>query len=250
MTTTLVRPYAPAMRGITMEYLSKVPNPPSGDRMTMQMGVTGLSLWTLYTLVYTMPNLEELVLTPMRASKMSTLYITALYLTHMLSRGMASKTIVMLVSRGGATVLSLAQVVRSSLIIVLSSVLFCGSDPRQCLDGVGLVSVALVIAGGAVYGVAKKLPSAGSSSHSTSTKTERTTRTTRTRTKKSVKSDDDDDDDVDDKTEETVVASPAVPTTTRRRASVAASAAATTITGTAENKKKKSSSSRTTKRVA
>jgi hypothetical protein len=98
------------MRGITMEYLSKVPNPPSGDRMTMQMGVTGGALFTLYTLAYTVPNLEALVLAPMRASDMSTLKTVALYGTHMLSRGLASKTIMLLVQRGGATVLSLSQV--------------------------------------------------------------------------------------------------------------------------------------------
>ena len=194
-----------AMRGITMEYLSKVPNPPSGERMTMQMGVTGLALWTLYTVVYTLPNFEELVMTPVRASNMSALKMTGLYLTHMLSRGMAGKTIMMVVRHpaGGATVLSLAQVVRSSLIIVLSSVLFCGSDPRQCLNGVGVVSVVLVVSGGAVYGVAKKVDDAPAKKSATTSQS------------KKLKSDDDagDDDDTGTKT----IASPAPTMVTRRR---------------------------------
>ena len=63
--------------------------------------------------------------------------VAALYLTHALSRGLASKCIVAVVTRGGATALSLAQVVRASLIVVLVSVAFCSTDPRQCLDGAG-----------------------------------------------------------------------------------------------------------------
>jgi hypothetical protein len=195
------------MRGITMEYLSKVPNPPSGGRMTMQMGVAGLVCWTAYTLTYTLPNWEAMVLAPMRAAKMSTPKMVALYASHMLSRGLASKTIMMLVVRGGAIVLSLSQVVRASLIIVLSSAIFCGSDSRQCLDGVGVLSVLLVVAGGAVYGVAKKvdaLPAA----RGTTTK---------------LKSDADAD--ANDMSE--TIASPAPPTLTQRRTSKATTAAET-----------------------
>lgn len=203
------------MRGITMEYLSKVPNPPSGNRMTMQMGVTGLALWTLYTLAYTVPNLEALVLIPMRAAKMSTVNTAALYASHMLSRGLASKTIMSVVMRGGATVLSLAQVVRSSLIIVLSSVLFCGSNPRQCLDGVGVMSVLLVVSGGAVYGVAKQVDAPAAAGKKSTT-----------RRKREKKSDDEDEDETVKPTEAEVIVAPSAPgVATRRRSSAAATTA-------------------------
>ena len=46
----------------------------------------------------------------------------------------------------------LAQVTRASLIIVASSVAFCGSDSRQCLDAAGALSAALVVAGSVYYG--------------------------------------------------------------------------------------------------
>jgi hypothetical protein len=65
---------------------------------------------------------------------------------------LASRTITQIVGIGGATVLSLAQVTRASLIIVASSVAFCGSDSRQCLDAAGALSAALVVAGSVYYG--------------------------------------------------------------------------------------------------
>ena len=149
-----------ALRGICMEYLSNVkPNPPSGDRMTLQIGVCNLLVWLAYTVARTLPRWDELVAVPFAAA--TSRYggagrVAALYLTHALSRGLASKCIVAVVTRGGATALSLAQVVRASLIVVLVSVAFCSTDPRQCLDGAGAASAALVVAGGCAYAVAKK----------------------------------------------------------------------------------------------
>ena len=60
-----------------------------------------------------------------------------------------------IVRRGGSTALSLAQVTRASVIVVLSHFLFCASDARQCLDRAGASSAALVVAGGALFAVAK-----------------------------------------------------------------------------------------------
>ena len=156
-----------ALRGITMEYLSHLKNPPSGDRMTMVMGTAGLACFTAgahtrplfsstravsgtkytphipchpltppahrplmiptctpypresayfepksgrvkspcftaYSLVLTAPQFQDLVLAPMRAATASsgTTWIVLLYGSHMLSRGLASKTIMLLVVRG------------------------------------------------------------------------------------------------------------------------------------------------------
>ena len=148
-----------ALRGIAMEYLTKVkPNPPSGDRMTLQMGVSGFLAWCAYAAWFVAPRYRELVAEPFAAAarRYGGAKTFALYATHALSRGVASKCIVALIARGGATVLSLAQVVRASVIVVLCSLAFCGSDARQCLDASGAASAALVVAGGAYYAVAKK----------------------------------------------------------------------------------------------
>jgi hypothetical protein len=130
-----------ALRGIAMEYLSDAGV--DGRAMMMKMGVTGAVCWGVYTLVFTAPELGAKVTTPFAA---------AIYLTHAASRGLASRTITQIVGIGGATVLSLAQVTRASLIIVASSVAFCGSDSRQCLDAAGALSAALVVAGSVYYG--------------------------------------------------------------------------------------------------
>ena len=53
-----------AMRGVVMEYLSTSANPPSGDRMTLQMSVTGLIVWSLYFTVRVLPNFDVLVTAP------------------------------------------------------------------------------------------------------------------------------------------------------------------------------------------
>ena len=142
-----------ALRGIAMEYLTKVkPNPPSGDRMTLQMGVSGFLAWCAYAAWFVAPRYRELVAEPFAAAarRYGGAKTVALYATHALSRGVASKCIVALVARGGATVLSLAQVVRASVIVVLCSLAFCGSDARQCLDASGAASAALVVAGARV----------------------------------------------------------------------------------------------------
>ena len=146
-----------AMRGVTMEYLSKTANPPSGDRMTLQMSVSGLIAWSLYFCVFALPNYDAWVRAPFaEATRAFGVAPTALlYATHAVSRGLTSKGIMGIVRRGGSTALSLAQVTRASVIVVLSHFLFCASDARQCLDRAGASSAALVVAGGALFAVAK-----------------------------------------------------------------------------------------------
>jgi hypothetical protein len=146
-----------AMRGVTMEYLSKTKNPPSGDRMTLQMSVTGLVAWSLYFVVFALPDFHEKVRAPFfSATRELGVWKTALlYATHAVSRGLTSKGIMGIVRVGGSTALSLAQVTRASVIVVLSHFLFCADDARQCLDFGGVFSAALVVAGGALFAAAK-----------------------------------------------------------------------------------------------
>ena len=144
-----------ALRGIAMEYLSD--NGVDGRTMTMRMGVTGVAAWGAYTLAFTARDFGAKVIEPFSAAstRVGVIASFSLYASHAISRGIASGTITQIVSLGGATVLSLAQVTRASIIILLSSVAFCGVDERQCLDGYGVASAALVIAGSAYYGNAK-----------------------------------------------------------------------------------------------
>lgn len=144
-----------ALRGIAMEYLSD--NGVDGRTMTMRMGVTGVAAWGAYTLAFTARDFGAKVIEPFSAAstRVGLIASFSLYASHALSRGIASGTITQIVRLGGATVLSLAQVTRASIIILLSSVAFCGVDERQCLDGYGVASAALVIAGSAYYGNAK-----------------------------------------------------------------------------------------------
>ena len=147
-----------AMRGVVMEYLSTSANPPSGDRMTLQMSVTGLIVWSLYFTVRVLPKFDVLVTAPFaEATRAYGAAPTALlYVTHAASRGLTSKGMMGIVRGGGATALSLAQVTRASVIVVLSDVLFCASDARQCLDRAGAFSAAFVVAGGALFAAAKR----------------------------------------------------------------------------------------------
>ena len=144
-----------ALRGIAMEYLSD--NGVDGRTMTMRMGVTGVACWASYTLAFTAPDFGAKVTGPFSAAstRVGAVASFALYATHALSRGLASGTIPRIIALGGATALSLAQVTRASIIILLSSVSFCGSDERQCLDAYGVASAALVIAVSACYGTSK-----------------------------------------------------------------------------------------------
>ena len=144
-----------ALRGIAMEYLSD--NGVNGRTMTMRMGVTGVAAWGAYTLAFTARDFGAKVIEPFSAAstRVGVIASFSLYASHALSRGIASGTITQIVRLGGATALSLAQVTRASIIILLSSVAFCGVDERQCLDGYGVASAALVIAGSAYYGNAK-----------------------------------------------------------------------------------------------
>jgi drug/metabolite transporter (DMT)-like permease len=144
-----------ALRGIAMEYLSD--NGVDGRTMTMRMGVTGVAAWGAYTLAFTARDFGAKVIEPFSAAstRVGVIASFSLYASHAISRGIASGTITQIVRLGGATVLSLAQVTRASIIILLSSVAFCGVDERQCLDGYGIASAALVIAGSAYYGNAK-----------------------------------------------------------------------------------------------
>ncbi len=155
VTHVLVSCVGYALRGIAMEYLSD--NGVDGRTMTMRMGITGAACWGAYTLAFTASDLGAKVIEPFSeaSSRVGVGASFALYASHALSRGLASGTITRIVRIGGATALSLAQVTRASIIILLSSVAFCGVDERQCLDAYGAASAALVIAGSAYYGNAK-----------------------------------------------------------------------------------------------
>ena len=155
VTHVLVSCVGYALRGIAMEYLSD--NGVDGRTMTMRMGVTGVAAWGAYTLAFTARDFGAKVIEPFSAAstRVGVIASFSLYASHALSRGIASGTITQIVRLGGATALSLAQVTRASIIILLSSVAFCGVDERQCLDGYGVASAALVIAGSAYYGNAK-----------------------------------------------------------------------------------------------
>tara|TARA_B110000977_G_C11086622_1_gene494939 strand:- start:2509 stop:3609 length:1101 start_codon:yes stop_codon:yes gene_type:complete len=148
-----------AMRGITMEYLTTCKSPPTGDRMTLQMSGCGFFAWLAYFLVAVVGQgkVDAFVVNPFRAAVASygTLNTFLLYMTHAVSRGLTSKGVMGIVKAGGSTALSLAQVTRASVIVVMSSLLFCGSDSRQCLDLNGVISAALVVVGGAAFAVAK-----------------------------------------------------------------------------------------------
>ena len=155
VTHVLVSCVGYALRGIAMEYLSD--NGVDGRTMTMRMGITGAACWGAYTLAFTAGDFGAKVIEPFSAAstRVGVIASFSLYASHAISRGIASGTITQIVRLGGATVLSLAQVTRASIIILLSSVAFCGVDERQCLDGYGVASAALVIAGSAYYGNAK-----------------------------------------------------------------------------------------------
>ena len=155
VTHVLVSCVGYALRGIAMEYLSD--NGVDGRTMTMRMGITGAACWGAYTLAFTAGDFGAKVIEPFSkaSSRVGVVASFALYASHALSRGLASGTITQIVQIGGATALSLAQVTRASIIILLSSVAFCGVDERQCLDAYGAASAALVIAGSAYYGNAK-----------------------------------------------------------------------------------------------
>jgi hypothetical protein len=146
-----------AMRGITMEYLSNTENPPSGTRVTLQMSVSCFLGWFVYFVVFVSPKFEELVANPFKLAfqNFGAARTIALYATHAFSRGLTSRGIMGIVKHGGSTALSLAQVTRASAIVVLSGVLFCQSDKRQCLDATGVLSAALVVAGGGLFAVVK-----------------------------------------------------------------------------------------------
>ena len=155
VTHVLVSCVGYALRGIAMEYLSD--NGVDGRTMTMRMGIIGAACWGAYTLAFTARDFGAKVIEPFSAAstRVGVIASFSLYASHALSRGIASGTITQIVRLGGATALSLAQVTRASIIILLSSVAFCGVDERQCLDGYGVASAALVIAGSAYYGNAK-----------------------------------------------------------------------------------------------
>jgi hypothetical protein len=125
--------------------------------MTLQMSVTGLVAWSLYFVVFALPDFHEKVRAPfISATRELGVWKTALlYATHAVSRGLTSKGIMGIVRVGGSTALSLAQVTRASVIVVLSHFLFCADDARQCLDRGGVFSAALVVAGGALFAAAK-----------------------------------------------------------------------------------------------
>jgi hypothetical protein len=150
---TLASTTAYAVRTVVME-ATRLRGGPSGGELSAAIGRLGFSLLTLWQLAYTLPRFDALVSQPMAAAGVTVARAALHHGAYVAARCLFVLSQNRVISVAGATGVGLVTAVRSVVVALASSALFCSTTPSQCLTLTQLACAGLVVAGGATYALA------------------------------------------------------------------------------------------------
>ncbi|KAK3235433.1 hypothetical protein CYMTET_54368 [Cymbomonas tetramitiformis] len=112
----------------------------------------GLTVMTIYMLVYTFPNWNSLVTSPLQVNGVAVSEAALSYMANM-ALYVWHNTMYMEVTRlAGAVGNGLVNSVRSAVVVLAGVLLYCREDmPSLCLNEAKAISVTLVVLGGLIY---------------------------------------------------------------------------------------------------
>ena len=143
-----------AGRTVCMEYAQRQPGGVTGAELSASIGVWGFVALSAWQLVYTVPRWSELVAAPSAAAGVTAVRAAVHHFAYVATRAAFVLSQNEVIRVAGATGVGLVTAVRSVAVGLVSSFLFCGTMPSQCLSGVQMACAAVVVAGGLAYALA------------------------------------------------------------------------------------------------
>jgi len=118
------------------------------------VGMFGLSTYAAYIMLYTIPHWDSLFVEPVERAGGNYWHIALLYLALTIMEWMHLYAQFTAVVSLGAVMVGVNKAASSAGVFVLSHLVFCSSDPVQCIDVYKVVSLLLVLGGVVLYTLA------------------------------------------------------------------------------------------------
>lgn len=122
-----------------------------GTELVCMMGLMSSTLLTLWTFVYTLPQINALVLQPVAEKGGSLKVAMVCWLLLLLCAFVRSMTLWYLLKHVGAVTSGVIKGARAVMVIGLSHMLFCSFDSRQCLNMPKSMAAAVCVVGVFIY---------------------------------------------------------------------------------------------------
>lgn len=143
-----------AARTVAMEWLRQQPGDMTGAELSAAIGRWGFVALTAWQLFYTVPRWAALVSAPSILHNVTAKRAALHHGAYVATRAAFVLSQNEVIRTAGATGVGLVTAVRSVAVGVVSSALFCGTMPSQCMSDVQMACAALVVAGGVAYALA------------------------------------------------------------------------------------------------
>ena len=150
----LASTFAYAGRTVSMEYAQKQPGSVTGAELSASIGRWGFVALSAWQLGYTVPRWASLVSAPSAAAGVTATRAAVYHAAYVATRAAFVLSQNEVIRTSGATGVGLVTAMRSVAVGLVSSLLFCGTMPSQCLNSVQLACAAVVVAGGVTYALA------------------------------------------------------------------------------------------------
>ena len=143
-----------AGRTVCMEWVQGQPGDVTGAELSASIGRWGFIALSAWQLGYTVPRWASLVSAPSAAAGVTAARAAVNHAAYVTTRAAFVLSQNEVIRTAGATGVGLVTAVRSVAVGLVSSFLFCGTMPSQCLSTVQLACAAVVVGGGVTYALA------------------------------------------------------------------------------------------------
>lgn len=143
-----------AGRTVCMEWVQQQPGNVTGAELSASIGRWGFLTLSAWQLAYTVPRWAALVAAPSAAAGVTAARAAVHHGAYVATRAAFVLAQNAVISSAGATGVGLVTAVRSVAVGLVSSFLFCGTMPSQCLSSVQMACAAVVVTGGLAYALA------------------------------------------------------------------------------------------------
>ena len=150
----LASTFAYAARTVCMEWVQGQPGDVTGAELSASIGRWGFVALSAWQLGYTVPRWALLVSAPSAAAGVTVGRAAFNHAAYVATRAAFVLSQNEVIRTAGATGVGLVTAVRSVAVGLVSSFLFCGTMPSQCLSSVQLACAAVVVTGGVTYALA------------------------------------------------------------------------------------------------
>ena len=145
-----------ALTWVLVEITLHESDPVLPEALSVVMGCSGVGVFGLWQLVYTLPRLEELVLQPMAAHGGHLCEIAITYAVLVVASLVHAVAFYHLIGGIGCVTAGVMKGCQATAVFICSHLLFCSSQQSQCFTTAKAWSLVLVVVGTTTYALSKR----------------------------------------------------------------------------------------------